>query len=83
MVNAKLCVEAALLQKGGVYRVNFSGYSDEKVVFTATDGDEFIFETDEKGQLSCVLPQGTYTVVSDRFGSTVDVQSDTDISIGG
>lgn len=83
MVNAKLSVEAALLQKGGSYRVNFSGYSDEEVVFTNADGDEFVFETDEKGQLSCVLPQGTYTVVSDGIDGTVDVQSDTDISIGG
>ncbi len=83
LVNAKLSVEAALLQRGGVYRVNFSGYSDEEVVFTNTDGDEFVFETNEKGQLSCVLPQGTYKVVSDGINKTVDIQSDTEISIGG
>ena len=83
MVNAKLSVEAALLSKGDAYRVNFIGYSDEEVVFTDADGKEFIFETDEKGQLSCVLPRGTYTVVSDGIDRIVDVQSDADISIGG
>ncbi len=83
MVNAKLSVEAALLSKGDAYRVNFIGYSDEEVIFTDADGEEFVFETDEKGQLSCVLPQGTYKIISDGIDRIVDVQSDTDISIGG
>ena len=83
MVNAKLAVEKAILQKGGAYTVSFSGYADEEVVFTNTDGEEFIFETDISGELGCVLPEGEYSVASRGFEGTLMIDKDTVISIGG
>lgn len=83
MVNAKLAVEKAILQKGGAYRVNLSGYADEEVVFTNADGDEFIFETDISGELSCVLPEGEYRVESRGIDAKFMIDKDTVISIGG
>ena len=60
-----------------------SGYADEEVVFTNTDGEEFIFETDISGVLSCVLPEGEYSVASRGFEGTLMIDKDTVISIGG
>ncbi len=83
MVNAKLAVEKAILQKGGAYTVSFSGYADEEVIFTNENGDEFIFETDISGELSCVLPEGEYRVESRGIDSTLMIDKDMVISIGG
>lgn len=79
MVNAKLAVEAAVLQSGNAYRVSLDGYSDEEVVFTDEDGVAFVFETNAQGELSCVLPAGTYTVVTQGINKTVEINSDTNI----
>ncbi len=79
MVNAKLAVEAAILQRGDAYRVSVNGYSDEEVTFTDGDGNTFIFETNEQGELECVLPAGTYTVVTQGVNTTVEINSDTSI----
>jgi hypothetical protein len=76
MVNAKLAVEKAILQKGGAYTVSFSGYADEKVVFTNKNGNEFIFETDISGELSCVLPEGEYRVESRGVSTSITVDRD-------
>ncbi|MBQ8026757.1 MAG: S8 family serine peptidase, partial [Clostridia bacterium] len=81
MVNAKLAVEAAILQKGGAYRVSMSGYSDEEVVFTNAQGDEFVFETDITGKLECVLPEGTYTVASQGVNTCIEINKDTTITV--
>ena len=56
---------------------------DEEVVFTNTDGEEFIFETDISGALSCVLPEGEYSVASRGYEGTLMIDKDTVISIGG
>jgi len=76
MVNAKLAVEATISQMGNAYTVTFNGYADEEVVFTAADGDEFIFETDISGGLSCVLPEGEYTVESRGINTSITVDRD-------
>ncbi len=83
MVNAKLAVEAALMQKGGFVRVSFSGYSKENVTFTDESGTEFVFETNEQGELSCVLPFGTYSVVSQGIDKNIEISEDITITIGG
>ena len=83
MVNAKLAVEAALMKKGGSARVSFSGCSKENVTFTDDSGTEYVFETDELGRLSCVLPFGTYTVVSQDIGESLEINEDINIKIGG
>lgn len=79
MVNAKLAVEAAILQGGNAYRVSLSGYSNEEVVFTDEDGNAFVFETNAQGELGCVLSAGTYTVVTQGMNKTVEINSDTNI----
>ncbi len=79
MVNAKLAVEATVLQRGDACRVSLSGYSDEEVVFTDEDGNVFMFETNEQGKLSCVLPAGTYTVATQGINKTVEINSDINI----
>ncbi len=76
LVNAKLAVEAAIMQKGGAHNISFSGYADEEVVFTNTDGEEFIFETDISGELTCVLPEGEYTVKSRGISTSITVDRD-------
>ncbi|MBQ5825424.1 MAG: S8 family serine peptidase [Clostridia bacterium] len=79
MVNAKLAVEAAILQRGNAFRVSLSGYSDEEVVFTDESGNVFVFETNEQGKLSCVLPAGTYSVVTQGVDTVVEINSDINI----
>ena len=83
MVNAKLAVEAALVQKGNAASVTFSGYSKENVTFTDDSGTEFVFETNEQGELSCVLPFGTYSVVSQGIDKNIEITQDTNITVGG
>lgn len=83
MVNAKLAVEAAIMQMGDACEVDFRGYADEEVIFTADDGNEFIFETDINGKLSCVLPVGEYEVTSHGRNMQITVDEDTIIIIGG
>ena len=83
MVNAKLAVEAALMKKGSSARVSFSGYSKENITFTDDSGTEFVFETDELGRLSCVLPLGTYSVVSQGIDKNIEIIEDITITIGG
>lgn len=80
MVNAKLAVEAALMQKGGFARVGFSGYSNEPVVFTGDSGKRFVFETDEQGELNCVLPLGTYTMVLQDTNANIEINEDITIT---
>ena len=76
MVNAKLAVEAAIMQMGNAYTINFSGYADEEVVFINADGDEFVFETDISGELECVLPEGEYTLESRGISVSITVDRD-------
>ena len=83
MVNAKLAVEAALMQKGNVAAVAFSGYSKEAVTFTDDSGTEFVFETNEQGELSCVLPFGNYSVVSQGIDKNIDINENINITVGG
>lgn len=83
MVSAKLAVEKAILQKGGAYTVSFSGYADEEVVFTNADGEEFVFETDIRGELSCVLPEGEYKVESRGVRKDITVNDNLVIPAGG
>ena len=81
MVNAKLAVEAAIMQMGNAYTVDLSGYADEEVVFTNASGDEFVFETDISGNLSCVLPDGEYTVESRGAQAEITVDKDTAVNL--
>ena len=81
MVNAKLAVEAAIMQMGNAYTVDLSGYADEEVVFTNASGDEFVFETDISGNLSCVLPDGEYTVESRDAQAEITVDKDTAVNL--
>ncbi len=83
MVNAKLAVEAALVQKGNVASVAFSGYSKEAVTFTDDSGTEFMFETNEQGELSCVLPLGNYSVVSQGIDKNIEINENINITVGG
>lgn len=83
MVNAKLAVDAALGQRDDVCRVEFKGFADAEVTFTDKNGDEFIFEADENGELSCLLPSGSYSVASDSISKTVEINEDISILIGG
>lgn len=83
MVNAKLAVEAALKQKGNVACVEFSGYSKETVTFTDESGTEFVFETNEQGELSCVLPFGNYSVASQGIDKNIEINENVNITIGG
>lgn len=83
MVNAKLAVEAALMQKGNVAAVAFSGYSKEAVTFTDDSGTEFVFETNEQGELSCVLPFGNYSVVSQGIDKNLEINENINITVGG
>ena len=62
LVNAKLAVEASLLAKGGFSEVSIDTDAKEEVTFTNENGDEFIFETDSQGNLTCVLEKGNYTL---------------------
>lgn len=73
MVNAKLAVEAAIMQMGNAYTVDFSGYADENVIFTNENGEKYIFETDISGKLGCVLPEGEYTVESRGVSTSITV----------
>lgn len=83
MVNAKLAVEAALVQKGNVAAVVFSGYSKEAVTFTDDSGTEFVFETNEQGELTCVLPFGNYSVVSQGIDKNIEINENINITVGG
>lgn len=62
LVNAKLAVEEALMQKGGFQNVSINTEPDKEVLITSEDKREFIFESDSDGNITCVLPQGEYTV---------------------
>lgn len=62
LVNAKLAVEASLLAKGGFYEVDIDTGAKEEITLTNEKGDEFIFETDSQGKLTCVLEKGKYTL---------------------
>ncbi len=62
LVNAKLAVEASLKATGDFYDISINTGEKEEVTFTNENGDEFIFETDSQGKLTCVLEKGKYTL---------------------
>lgn len=62
MVNAKLAVEAALKNKYDMNNISISVNGLSQVKFTDKDSNEFIFETDSNGELTCLLENGVYNV---------------------
>ncbi len=81
MVNAKMAVEAALLMKDGYCNVFVTTGSKEEVTFTNENGNEFIFETNYSGSLSCVLKEGNYEVKTENTVKNVTVNENEDIII--
>lgn len=81
MVNAKMAVEAALLMKNGYCNVFVTTGSKEEVTFTDENGNEFIFETNYSGLLSCVLKEGNYEVQTESTVKNVTVNENEDIII--
>lgn len=81
MVNAKMAVEASLREKGSFYDVIVTAEDHEEITFTNENGDEFIFETNASGFLSCVLEKGEYTVKSENTVKEITVSGDTDIRL--
>jgi len=79
MVNAKMAVEAALLMKDGYCNVFVTTGSKEEVTFTDENGNEFIFETNYSGSLSCVLKEGNYEVKTESTVKNVVVRENEDI----
>lgn len=81
LVNAKLATEEALRQKGGFYDVSITSGSKEEITFINESGDEFIFETNSKGKLSCVLEKGNYTVKTENTVKKLTVSENMNIEI--
>lgn len=62
VVNAKLSVEAALKNKYDMNSISVLAQPESTVCFTDADSNEFIFETDTNGSLTCLLESGEYNV---------------------
>lgn len=64
LVNAKLAVEAALMKKSGFQKICIETEPNTELIITCTNGKEFVFESDSDGTITCVLPEGEYTIKS-------------------
>ncbi len=66
VVNARLAVEAALEQSFDMCRVELEVGANAQVELKNNEtGEEFIFEADSQGKLSCLLEKGLYQITAD------------------
>ncbi len=74
IINAKAAVEAAVAHKYTSHCIDYSiGREGIAVSFTDEGGKSFVFESDENGAVTCLLPDGRYNVAFDGYNENITV----------
>lgn len=79
MVNAKLSVENALKETGEFFDVTVSANAKEEITITDEAGNEFVFEANPQGVLTCVLKNGSYIIETETVTKEITVNGETEI----